>query len=159
MTLRKASTLILFAASFVAVAVLSAARAATAMPALSIIASVARPMASGGSDATANQGVALVSMLREDEPVYTAADWAKAVSACNKLIAQCKTAAPRMEVVRKLRYCSNCRNTCYYAYDLTRMMNRPVHELRRWNNSAHGCLLKWLELWKFLKPDARTMER
>ena len=160
MTLRKASTLILFAASFVAVAVLSAARAATAMPALSIIASVARPMASGGSDVTANQGVALVSMLREDEPVYTAADWTKAVSACNKLNAQCTTAAPRMGVVRKMQYCSNCRNTCFYAYDLSRfLMDRPVHELRHWNFMARGCLRKWLELGKILKPGARTMER
>jgi len=142
MTLRKASTLIFFAASFVAVAVLSAARVATAMPGISIIASVARPMASGGSDATANQGVALVSMLREDEPVYTAADWTKAVSACNKLNAQCTTAAPRMGFVRKMRDCLNCQNTCLYAYDLTDMMNRPLHELKRWNLLAWRCVLK-----------------
>jgi len=159
MTLRKASTFILFAASFVAVAVLSAARAATAMPALSIIASVARPMASGGSDATANQGVALASMLREDAPVYTAADWAKAVSACTKLDAQCKTAAPGIGIVRKLQYCSKSRNTCFYAYDLTRMINRSVHELRRSNILARGCLWKSLELAKDLQQGARTMER
>jgi len=142
MTLRKASTVILFAASFVAVAGLSAARVAAAMPALSIIASVARPMASGGSDATAKQGVALASMLREDEPVFTAADWAAAVSVCTKLAAQCKTAATGTGVERKLQDCLNCKNICNYAFDLTDMMNRPLHELKRWNILAWRCVLK-----------------
>jgi len=159
MTLRKASTFILFAASFVAVAVLSAARAATAMPALSIIASVARPMASGGSDATANQGGALASVLGEDAPVYTAADWAKAVSACTKLAALCKTTAPGIGIVRKLYNCSKCRNNCSFAYGLSRIMNRSVHELRHWNIMMGGCGSRMVELTKDLRQGALTMER
>jgi len=155
MTLRKASTLFVVTASFVATAMLSATRPAAAMRALSVIASATQSMAAVRSDATANQGVGLASMLRQDEPVYTAADWAEAVSACTKLAALCKTAAPRNGVVRKLQYCSNCRNTCRYAYDLSDEMNRPLHELKRWNILAWRCLSGLVELADDLQQGAR----
>jgi len=69
MTLRNASTLVYVAASLVAAATLSAARRTAAMPALSVTSSAAQPMAAAGSDATANHGVALASILRKDDPI------------------------------------------------------------------------------------------
>jgi len=147
MTLRMGSTLFLVAASFVAAAILFATRPTAAMGALSVTASVTQPMAAAGSDATANQGVARASMMREDKPVYTAADWADAMSACTKLAALCTTAAPKIGVVRKLHYCANCTNTCAFAYDLSRvLMDRPVHELKRWNIFLARCGLRLKEL-------------
>ena len=81
------------------------------------------------------------------ERLYTAADWADAVSACTKLAALCTTAAPKIGVVRKLHYCANCTNTCAFAYDLSRLlMDRPVHELKRWNIFLARCGLRLKEL-------------
>ena len=86
-------------------------------------------------------------MLREDQPVYTAADWADAVSACTKLAALCTTAAPKIGVVRKLQYCANCTNTCAFAFDLSSfLMDRPVHELKRWDIFLATCDLRFKQL-------------
>jgi len=141
MTLRKASTLIHFAASFVAAAMLSAANPAAALPALSVTASAAQPMAVAGSDATANQGVALPSMLREDKPVYTAVDLAKAVSSCTKLAALCEKPAATIGALHKIRKCMTCKTTCSFAFDVADVRERPTHELRHWRVKTYSCTL------------------
>jgi len=155
MTLRKGTTLVHFAASIVAVAMLSDAHPAAALPALFVTVSAAQPIAAAGSDATANQGFALPSRSREGEPVYTTADWVKAASACTKIAELCKTAPPKTGVVRKMQHCAHCRNTCGFAYVLSRMMDRPVHELRRWNFLTRRCLLKLVKLTKSPSHGAR----
>jgi len=95
-------------------------------------------------------------MLREDKPVYTAADWADAVSACTKLAALCTTAAPKIGVVCKLQSCAKCTNTCAFAYDLSRLlMDRPVHELKRWNIFLARCGLRFKELMNGSQHHAR----
>jgi len=89
MTLRKASTLVSIAGFLVAAATLSAARPTTAMPALSVTSSAAQPMAAAGSDVTANQGVALASIVRKDDPIFNAAALAQAVSTLTRTAPLC----------------------------------------------------------------------
>jgi len=79
----------------VAAAVLSDARPTAVVPALTVTSSAAQPMAADASDATANQGVALASILRKDHPIYTAAALAKAASARTRMGALC--AVPEAE--------------------------------------------------------------
>jgi len=148
MTLLKASTLFVVTASFVAAAMLSAAHPASAIRALSVTASAAQSMAGPGSDATATPGVALASMVRNDEPVYTTADLAEAVSVCTKWAPLCEKPAPSISAVRDIRDCLMCKNTCDYAWSLVAVLDRPVHELRHWRLVRTSC---YLTLKKLLK--------
>jgi len=126
MTLRKASTLVYVAGFLVAAATLSAARPTAAMPALYVTSSAAQPMAGVGSDATANQGVALASILREDDPIYDAATLAKAASTCNMTAALCEKPSPSIDKVSKIRDCLTCKNSCNVAFGVAVELVRPL---------------------------------
>jgi len=89
MTLRNASTLVYVAGFLVAAATLSIARPTAAMSALPVTSSAAQPMAGAGSDATANHGVALTSIMLRDDPIYDAANLARAGSTCTRTAALC----------------------------------------------------------------------
>jgi len=148
---RKASTLVYFAASFVAAAMLSAVSPAATLPALSVTMLSARPMAAAGSDATTNQGVALTSTLRNDEPVYTTANWVKAVNACTKLAARCEKPEPRIGALRNVRACVKCKSTCIFAAFLVDALARPTHELKHWGSMARQCSVTLEKLVEGLK--------
>ena len=139
MTLRKASTLVYVAGFLVAAAMLSDARPTAAVPALTVTSSAAQPMAAAGSDATANQGVALASILREDHPIYTAAALAKAASACTRLAALCEKPSPSMGKPSQIRTCMTCSNDCLFARVLANALDRPTHELRHWRILETTC--------------------
>jgi len=140
MTLRRASTLVYVAGFLVAAATLSAARPTAAMPALSVTSSAAQLMAAAGSDATANQGVALASILREDDPIYDAATLAKAASTCNMTAALCEKPSPSINPVSKIRDCLNCKNSCNFAFAAAVQLVRPALELRHWRITGQGCV-------------------
>jgi len=148
MTLHKASTLILFAASIVAAAMLSAAHPTVAMPAVPVTSSAAQPMAAARSDATANQGVALASVLRDDMPALTTADLFKAVKACANVAVPCQMPAHSLSAVRQMQYCVRCKNACNFAFDVTAVLKRPVHELKRWRIVTTRCGLRLKKLMK-----------
>ena len=132
MTLCKASTLILFAASFVAMLTISVLPSAGA---------------AAGSDTTANQGVALASMLRRDAPPsYTAAELAKANSKCTKEAALCNKSPLSISIVPQIRACLACDNTCRLAFKMSMVLVRPALEMRRLNDLLDSCGLKWRDL-------------
>jgi len=139
MTLRKASTLVYVAGFLVAAATLSTARPTAAMPALYVTSSAAQPMAGAGSDATANQGVALASMLREDEPIYDAADLAKAESTCTRTAVLCEKTSPSIDKVSKIRDCLKCRSSCAFAGGLAASLGRPLDEMKHWRTRWEKC--------------------
>jgi len=119
---------------------LSAARLTAATPALSVTSSAAQLMAAAGSDATANQGVALVSILREDDPIYDAATLAKAASTCNMTAALCEKPSPSIATVSKIRDCLTCKNSCNFAFAAAAQLVRPALELRRWRITGQNCV-------------------
>jgi len=129
MTLRKASTLVYVAGFLVAAATLSTAHPTAAMPALSVTSSAAQPMAGAGSDAAANQGVALASILREDDPIYDAATLARAGSTCTRTAALCEKPSPSISKVIQIWDCVKCKNSCAFALDLVLLIDRPTPEL------------------------------
>jgi len=137
MTLRKASTLVYVAASLVAAAMLSDARPTAAVPALTVTSLATQPMAAGGSDATANQGVALASILRKDHPIYNAAALAKAASMCTRMAALCQK--PSIGKPSQIRACMTCGNDCLFARVVGNELDRPTHELRHWRIVGTRC--------------------
>jgi len=137
--MRKASTLVYFAGFLVAAAMLSDARPTAAVPALTVTSSAAQPMAAAGSDATANQGVALASILRKDHPIYTAAALAKAASACTRMAALCEKPSPSIGKPSQIRDCMTCSNACYFARVLVMALDRPTHELTHWRIVETTC--------------------
>jgi len=139
MTLRKASTLVYVAGFLVAAATLSTAHPTAAMPALSVTSSAAQPMAGAGSDATANQGVALASILREDDPIYDAATLARAGSTCTRTAALCEKPSPSIAKVSQIRDCVTCKNSCAFAGGLAAELVRPSHELGHWTDLWDKC--------------------
>jgi len=139
MTLRKVSTLVYVAASLVAAATLSATRPTAAMSTLSVTSSAAQPMAAAGSDATANQGVALASILRKDDPVYDAATLAKAESTCTRTAPLCEKPSPSIAKVSQIRDCLTCQNTCDLAFEIVYQLGRPAHEMRHWRIRWQKC--------------------
>jgi len=139
MTLRKASTLVYFAGFLVAAAMLSDARPTAAMPALSVTSSAAQPMAAAGSDATANQGVALASLLRNVDPMNGAATLAKAASKCTRSAALCEKLSRNIGTPIQIRDCLMCKNSCNVAVDLAIEQKRPKHEWHHWENARARC--------------------
>jgi len=139
MTLRKASTLVYFAGFLVAAAMLSDARPTAAVPALTVTSSAAQPMAGAGSDATVNQGVALASILRQDDPIYSAAALAKAASECTRMAALCQKPSPSMGKPSQIRACMTCSNDCRLAKVHANALDRPTHELRHWRIMGTRC--------------------
>jgi len=140
MTMRKASTLVYVAASLVAAAMLSDARPTAVVPALTVTSSAAQPMAAAGSDATANQGVALASFLREDDPIYDAAALAKAASTCTRTAALCEKPSPSIDKLSLIRDCLTCRNSCSFAFDMEFTLGGTVHEVRRLRIRMEKCI-------------------
>ena len=139
MTLRKASTLVYFAGFLMAAAMLSDARPTAAVPALTVTSSGAEPMAAAGSDATANQGVALASILRKDHPIYTAAALATAASECTRMAALCQKPLPSIGKPSQIRACMTCTSDCLSARKLANALDRPTHELRHWRVMGTRC--------------------
>ena len=139
MTLRKASTLVHFVASFVAAAILSSARPVAAVSALSVTGTSTQSMAAAGSGATANQGVALASILRKDGPVYDAATLAKAESTCTRTAPLCEKPSPSIAKVSQIRDCLTCQNTCDLAFEIVYQLGRPAHEMRHWRIRWQKC--------------------
>ena len=144
MTLCKASTLILFAASFVAMLTMSVLPSAGA---------------AAGSDKTVNQGVALASMLLRDAPPSTAAELAKANSKCTKQAALCNKSPLSISIVHQLRACLACDNTCRLAFEMSMDLVRPALEMRRLNDLLDMCGLKWRDLTDVTPPWAWATER
>jgi len=140
MTLRKASTLVHFTASFVAAAMLFSAHPVSAMPALSLTGMSTQQMAAAGSDATANAGVALTSILRREWPVYSAAALAKAASTCTRTAALCEKPSPSIVQLKQIRDCLTCKNSCELAFDLVHVSGRNPHDMINWFNLTEACI-------------------
>jgi len=155
MTLRKASTLVHFVASFVAAAILSSARPVAAVSALSVTGTSTQSMAAAGSGATANQGVALASTSRNEESMYTAAACAKGRSTCNNLIAVCEKPGPSTGAVLKIQDCMRCTNLCKFSGECVTAFNRPKHELEHWLKMWNRCIVGWRKLLNGLPDSVR----
>ena len=155
MTLRKASTLVHFVASFVAAAILSSARPVAAMSALPVTGTSTQSMAAAGSGATANQGVALASTSRNEESMYTAAACAKGRSTCNNLIAVCEKPGPSTGAVLKIQDCMRCTNSCHFSGECADEFHLPLHEMRRWLKMKKRCIVAWRKLIDSLPDSVR----
>ena len=146
MTLRKASTVTLFVASFLAAAMLSTARPVASVPALSVTASATQPMAAAGSDSTATQGVAPLSTIRVDAHIITFLQLAKKTMECTTLAPMCTKTAPGVSVERTKQVCQECMSTCRWVWSKVAELDRPIDELRRWRVVTTSCLYKYREL-------------